>query len=61
MVKISSNVNTINCSISLTPKSTQKVLSKMKVPIIPIIAVNALNIINGASYSHLSNSSTIVK
>ena len=53
--------NTINshkgrqCSINLTPKSTNKALSKMKMSKIPSIAVDALNIINNASYSNLHN------
>jgi len=45
------------CSISLTPNSTNKILSKMKMPKIPTIAVDALNIINSASYSHLHHTS----
>ncbi|MDF1883637.1 hypothetical protein JHD49_06770 [Sulfurimonas sp. SAG-AH-194-C21] len=53
MSSTTDNNNIIKCSISLTPDSTNKVLSKMKMPKIPTIAVNALNIINNASYSHL--------
>ena len=40
------------CSITRTPQSTNKVLSKMKMPKIPTIAVDALNIINNASILH---------
>jgi hypothetical protein len=47
------NKKNAKCSISLTPYTTNNVLSKMKLPVIPTIAIDALNIINNASYSHL--------
>ncbi|MFK5937170.1 MAG: hypothetical protein QM497_02130 [Sulfurimonas sp.] len=58
MLSTTHNSKSIQCSIDLTPQSTSKVLSKMKMPKIPAIAVNALNIINNASYSHLHTSTT---
>ncbi len=50
--------NNSACSLNSTPKSTNKVLLKMKMPKIPTIAVDALNIINNASYSHLHHTLT---
>ena len=58
MSTITDNNKNSKCSISLTPHSTNKVLSKMKMPKIPSIAVDALNIINNASYSHLHHTIT---
>lgn len=55
MLNIVSNNKNSKCSISLAPQSTNKALSKMKMPTIPSIAVNALNILNNANYSHLHN------
>lgn len=55
---MSNNSKNGQCSIELTPKATNKVLSTMKMPKIPSIAVNALNIINNASYSHLHHTPT---
>jgi len=40
------------CPIKTTPKETNKILSKMKLPSIPNIAINALNIINNL---HIQN------
>ena len=47
-----------NCSINMTPQSTNRVLSKMKMPKIPTIAIDALNIINSASYSYPHHTAT---
>ncbi len=58
MSSTTDNNKNSKCSISLTPHSTNKVLSKMKMPKIPSIAVDALNIINNASYSHLHHTHT---
>ena len=55
MSNIINNSKASNCAINVTPKNTNKVLSKMKMPSIPAIAVNALNILNNASYSHLQH------
>jgi len=52
------NNNNPKCSITSTPHSTNKILSRMKMPKIPTIAVNALNIMNNASYSHLNHMHT---
>ncbi len=57
MSNTTTNKRDTKCSINMTPHSTNKVLSKMKMPKIPTIAVNALNIINNASYSHLHHTS----
>jgi len=54
MTKPMDDKNQTYCSISSTPKETQKVIAKMQLPAIPKIAINALNTLNHSKYSHLS-------